>query len=171
MHTFAAAGAAFLICVLWFDLMFDVQVRGHDHNSDSVPASALASISGYYRRVTREAWPMNRLIAVVMLLTLLVIVLEIVFGPYHWWIGWISLVAAVSAIGLARVRTIPNASRLGKSSDSPEEQSRLARAIYRDHVYCLAAMTLVLILQLSAHSRHSRHKEVRVPATPQSAVL
>ena len=81
MHTFAAAGAAFLICVLWFDLMFDVQVRGHD--GESVPAAALASISSYYRRVTREAWPMNRLIAVVMLLTLLVIVLEIVFGRYH----------------------------------------------------------------------------------------
>jgi hypothetical protein len=169
MHTFAAAGAAFLICVLWFDLMFDVQVRGHD--GDSVPTSALASISAYYRRVTREAWPMNRLIAVVMLLTLLVIVIEIVFGSYHWWIGWTSLVAAVTAIGLARVRTIPNASRLGKSSDSPEEQSRLARAIYRDHIYCLAAMSLVLVLQLSAHGRHSRHKEVPVSATPHSALL
>lgn len=147
MHAFAAAGAAFLICVLWFDLMFDVQVRGHA--GDSVPARALASISAYYRRVTREAWPMNRLIAVVMLLTLLFIVIEIVLGAYHWWIGWISLVAAASAIGLARMRTIPNASRLGKASDSAEEQSRLARAIYRDHLYCLAAMSTVLALQLS----------------------
>jgi NADH:ubiquinone oxidoreductase subunit 6 (subunit J) len=148
VHTFAAAGAAFLICVLWFDLMFDVQVRGHD--GDPVRASALASISAYYRRVTREAWPMNRLIALVMLLTLLVIVIEIVLGSYHWWIGWISLVAAVTAIGLARMRTIPNASRLGKASDTPEEQSRLARAIYKDHLYCLTAMTVVLGLQLIA---------------------
>jgi len=169
MHTFAVAGAAFLICVLWFDLMFDVQVRGHD--GEQVPAAALASISGYYRRVTREAWPMNRLIAVVMLLTVIVIVLEIVFGRYHRWIEWISLFAAVSAIGLARVRTIPNASRLGKASDSPEEQSRLARAIYKDHIYCFAAMTIVLVLQLGAHGRHSRHKEVPLPTTPQSAVL
>jgi len=168
MHTFAAAGAAFLVCVLWFDLMFDVQVRGH---YGEVPANALASISGYYRRVTREAWPMNRLIAVVMLLTLLVIVLEIVLGRYPRWIEWISLLAAVSAIGLARMRTIPNASRLGKASDSAEEQSRLARAIYKDHIYCLAAMTLVLLLQLGAHARHSRHREVPVPTTPQSAVL
>ena len=168
MHTFAVAGAAFLICVLWFDLMFDVQVRGHD--GDTVPAAALASISGYYRRLT-EAWRMSRLVAVVMLLTLLVIVLEIVFGRYHRWIEWISLLAAVSAIGLARVRTIPNASRLGRAVDSPEEQSRLARAIYKDHIYCIAAMTLVLVLQLGAHGRHSRHKEVPVPTTPQSAVL
>jgi len=35
----------------------------------------------------------------VMLLTVLVIVLEIVFGRYHRWIEWISLFAAVSAIG------------------------------------------------------------------------
>ena len=170
MHTFVVAGAAFLICVLWFDLMFDVQVRGH---YGEVPANALASISGYYRRVTREAWPMNRLIAVVMLLTLLVIVLEIVFGRYHWWIEWLSLLAAASAIGLARMRTIPNAARLGKASDSPEEQSRLARAIYKDHLYCLAAMTLVLVLQLGAHDRHHGHKEKPEPATttPQSAVL
>ncbi|MGC2495385.1 hypothetical protein [Candidatus Binatus sp.] len=168
MHTFAAAGAAFLVCVLWFDLMFDVQVRGH---YGEVPANALASISGYYRRVTREAWPMNRLIAVVMLLTILVIILEIIFGRYHWWIEWLSLIAAASAIGLARVRTIPNASRLGKASDSPEEQSRLARRIYKDHIYCLAAMTLVLLLQLGAHGKRSRHKEVPVPTTPQSAVL
>jgi hypothetical protein len=169
MHTFAAAGAAFLVCVLWFDLMFDVQVRGHD--GESVPASALASISGYYRRVTREAWPMNRLIAVVMLLTLLVIVLEIVLGRYHWWIEWISLLAAASAIVLARMRTIPNASRLGKASDSPEEQSRLARRIYKDHIYCLAAMTLVLVLQLGAHRSHPRHHEKPANAIPQSAVL
>jgi hypothetical protein len=169
MHTFAAAGAAFLICVLWFDLMFDVQVRGH--YGASIPAGPLASISAYYRRVTREAWPMNRLIAVVMLLTVLIIVIEIVFGAYHWWIEWISLVAAVSAIGLARFRTIPNASRLGKASDSPEEQSRLARRIYKDHLYCLAAMTLVLVLQLGAYHSHRKHREKPAPGMPQSAVL
>ena len=72
MHSFAAAGAAFLICVLWFDLMFDTQVRGHD--GEVVPETALASISGYYRGIAR-AWPMNRLVALVMLLTVLVIVL------------------------------------------------------------------------------------------------
>ena len=30
MTAVAAAGAGFLLAVLWFDLMFDVQVRGHD---------------------------------------------------------------------------------------------------------------------------------------------
>jgi hypothetical protein len=150
MHACAAAGAAFLIAVLWFDLMFDVQVRGQDR--DSVPTAALASISSYYRRVTIEAYPMNRLIAVVMLLTLLAIVVEIFQNADHWWTTWISLAAAASAIGLARARTIPNAVRLGRASAPPDEQSRLARAIYRDHLYCIAAMLAVLALQLTART-------------------
>jgi hypothetical protein len=148
MHACAAAGAGFLIAVLWFDLMFDVQTR--KHSADPLPSEVLSSISAYYRRVTIEAYPMNRLIALVMLLTLLTIVVEIIQNVDHWWIRWISLAAAASAIGLARVRTVPNAMRLGRAADPPAEQTRLARAIYRDHTYCLAAIFVVLVLQLSA---------------------
>jgi hypothetical protein len=148
MHTSAAAGAAFLIAVLWFDLMFDVQTR--KHSGDTLPAEVLASISAYYRRVTIEAYPMNRLIAGVMLVTLLAILVEIVHSAGPLWVPWISLPAAASAIGLARTRTIPDAVRLGRAAVSPDAQSRLARAIYRDHLYCLGAMSVVLALQLSA---------------------
>lgn len=148
MHACVATGAGFLMAVLWFDLMFDVQTR--KHSGDTLPAEVLASISAYYRRVTIEAWPMNRMIAVVMLLTLLAITVEIVQNAGHWWLAWISLAAAASAIGVARARTVPNAMRLGRTADSAEAQSRLARAIYRDHLYCLAAMAAVVGLQLSA---------------------
>ena len=148
MHAFVAAGAGFLIAVLWFDLMFDVQTR--KHAADPLPTEILSSISAYYRRVTIEAWPMNRFITVVMILTLLAIVAEIFQNAEHWWVAWISLVAAASAIGLARVRTVPNAMRLGRAADSPAEQTHLARAIYRDHIYCLAAIFVLLILQLTA---------------------
>ena len=150
MHACAAAGAAFLIAVLWFDLMFDVQTR--KDASASLPSEVLSSISAYYRRVTIEAWPMNRMIAVVMLLTLLTINAEIVRGAGHWWVGWISLVCAASAIGVARMRTIPNAMRLGRATDSSDAQTDLARAIYKDHLYCLAAMTVLLALQLGSGS-------------------
>jgi hypothetical protein len=78
MHTFAAAGTGFLLAVLWFDLMFDVQTR--KHTDDVLPPEVLSSISGYYRRVTTEAYPMNRLVALVMLLTLAAICAEIVQG-------------------------------------------------------------------------------------------
>ena len=40
MRTFAAAGAGFLLAVLWFDLMFDVQTRGHA--GDVLPREVLA---------------------------------------------------------------------------------------------------------------------------------
>jgi hypothetical protein len=148
MHACVASGAAFLICVLWFDLMFDVQTRNHE--GDALPTEVLASISSYYRRVTIEAYPMNRLIALVMVLTLLAIIAEIIRNTDHWWVGWISLAAAITAIGLARTRTIPNAARLGRAKGSPEAQTTLARAIYRDHLFCIAAIAIVLVLQLSA---------------------
>ena len=82
MHTFAAAGAAFLLAVLWFDLMFDVQTRRQ--GGDVLPPEVLASISAYYRRVTTEAHPMNRLVALVMMLTLAAICAEIVQGENPW---------------------------------------------------------------------------------------
>jgi hypothetical protein len=148
MHACVASGAAFLICVLWFDLMFDVQTRNHE--GDALPTEVLASISSYYRRVTIEAYPMNRLIAVVMVLTVLAIITEIIKNTDHWSIGWISLAAAVSAIGLARTRTIPNAARLGRAKGSVEDQTTLARAVYRDHLFCIAAIATVLVLQLTA---------------------
>jgi hypothetical protein len=148
MHAFAATGAGFLIAVLWFDLMFDVQTR--KHSGAPLPDDVLASISAYYRRVTTQATPMNRLISVVMLATLAAIVVEIVNGSVPAWRGWISLVAAASAIGLAAVRTVRNAVRLGGAMDEVTVQTNLARTIYRDHLYCLAAMSLVVVLQLTA---------------------
>ena len=92
MHTFAAAGAAFLLAVLWFDLMFDVQTRKRVENP--LPPELLASISAYYRRVTTDAYPMNRLVALIMVLTLLAIGAEIVEGANPWWIGWGSMALA-----------------------------------------------------------------------------
>jgi len=148
MHSFAAAGAAFLLAVLWFDLMFDVQTRRH--STDPLPPQVLASISSYYRRVTTEAYPMNRLVALVMLLTLAAIVTEIVQGEYAWWIGWGSLLLAGSGFVPTMTRTVPNARRLGGAQDSAEERSRLARAICRDHMFSFARMSCVLVLQLFA---------------------
>ncbi len=147
MHAFAATGAGFLIAVLWFDLMFDVQVQ--KSSGDTLAPHTLASISAYYRRVTTDARPMNRLISVVMGLTVVSIGVEI-GGAYPWWITWPSLLLGLSAMGLAGARTIPNAVRLGRARDPLDVQTRLARGVYRDHLYCLAAMSAVVALQLSA---------------------
>ena len=148
MHTFVAAGAGFLLAVLWFDLMFDVQTRRHAGNS--LPPEILASISAYYRRVTTEAYPMNRLVALVMVLTLVAIVAQIVEAADPWWIGWGSLALAGSGFVPTLTRTVPNARRLGSAKDSPDMQSALARSVCRDHLFSFARMSLVLGLQLSA---------------------
>jgi len=148
MNALAASGAGFLLAVLWFDLMFDVQTRKSAANE--LPPDVLASISAYYRRVTTEAYPMNRLVALVMLLTLAAICVEIVRGEYAWWIAWGSLLVAASGFVPTLMRTVPNARRLGTAQDSPEEQTRLARAICRDHMLSFARMSVLLILQLIA---------------------
>lgn len=148
MHTFAAAGAGFLLAVLWFDLMFDMQTRGHAGNV--LPPEVLASISAYYRRVTTDAYPMNRLVALVMLLTLAAISVQIVQVDNPWWVGWGSIALAGSGFVPTMTRTVPNARRLGSGKDMAEEQSRLARAICRDHMFSFARMFLVLLLQLMA---------------------
>jgi hypothetical protein len=141
------AGAGFLLAVLWFDLMFDVQVLGH--RGRELPEEALASISFYYRRVTTGARPMNRLIAAVMLATVVAIGVQIADGDRSPWVGWASLALAGSAILLAAAHTLPAAVRLGQRIDRVDRQSRLARSIWRDHLLCLAAIAALLTIQLS----------------------
>ena len=149
MNILVATGAGFLLAVLWFDLMFDVQVR--KHRGDVLPPEVLASISAYYRRVTTEAFPMNRLVALMMLATMSAIVAEIVVGANPWWVAWGSLLISGSGIVPSLRQTVPNARRLGSGVDSPEEQSALARGIYRSHVGSFARMSTVLALQLFGH--------------------
>jgi hypothetical protein len=147
VNAFAAAGAGFLLAVLWFDLMFDVQVRGH---RGVLPDSVLRSIATYYARVTTAARPMNRLITAVMLATLAALAVEIIDGTPARWVGVASLALALFATGTAGARIVPRAVRLGTRRDSLERQSALARSIYRGHVACLCAIAAVLVLQLAS---------------------
>ena len=141
-----AAGAGFLLAVLWFDLMFDVQVRRfRDPDGDA----RLRSIADYYGRVTIEAYPANRLVASVMLVVLAGSVLQVVVGPLSRGRALLALLVALAPIGLAAVRVVPSAMRLGARRDPLEGQRELARSIWRDHVFCFAAMLLFLILQLA----------------------
>lgn len=147
MTAFATAGAGFLLAVLWFDLMFDVQIR--THSGAILPADVLKSISTYYRRVTSDASPMGRLVGAMMLVTLLSIAVEIASARFPVVIAWLSLALSVAAVSVTAARTVRNAIRLGNVLDSPQEQSVLARSIYRDHVFCFVAMGSVLALQLA----------------------
>jgi len=112
---FVTAGAGFLLSVLWFDMMFDVQIAGR--TEQGLPGGPLGSIAAYYRRVTTAARPMNRLIAAVMLGTLAAIIVEIVEADSPRWVGWASLVLAAAPILLAGAHTVPSAVRLGARGD------------------------------------------------------
>jgi hypothetical protein len=144
-----AASAGFLIAVLWFDLIFDVQVVRH-HRSDVLPAPALASVSAYYRRVTTTASPMGRLVGVTMAVLLGALLWQAARGDSPVWVSAVSMPAAALAIGLAVLRVFRRARRLGERADTPAIQTWLARSILRDHLVCLAAMSLLLTVQLAA---------------------
>jgi hypothetical protein len=146
MPVFVVAGGGFLIAVLWFDLMFDIQAR----RGPTLPPEVLASISAYYRRVTINANPMGQLVAVVMALTIAATVAEIVRDTAPMWIGSTTLVLVLCAVALTLARTVRNAVRLGRAQDGPAVQTGLARSILRDHVCCLALMVAAVGLQFAA---------------------
>jgi hypothetical protein len=142
---FVTAGAGFLLAVLWFDLMFDVQVGGR-----ATPApAALESISAYYRRVTLQASPMNRLVALVMLGTIAALIAQLAQGDTPRWASGVCLALVLGACGLALFHTFGNGARLGSGRHPAERQERLARLMLRDHLLCLPAITAVLVIQLA----------------------
>jgi hypothetical protein len=138
------AGAGFLAAVLWFDLMFDVQaLRLDDPDGDA----RLASIADYYRRVTIEAYPANRLVATVMLCTIAGSVLRLWRAPSLR--ALVALALVVAPVALAARRVVPNAMRLGGRRDPPGAQRALARTILWDHAFCLACIVIFLLLLLA----------------------
>lgn len=147
MNPVIAAAAGFLIAVLWFDLMFDVQLLRH-RGSSAADREPLDSISAYYRRVTTTASPMGRLVALVMLALIAGLITQAVRGDAPVWVSAVSLPAAAIGIGLAGARTLPAAQRLGTRVDAADVQHRIGRGILRDHLICFAAMVTLLVVQL-----------------------
>jgi hypothetical protein len=148
-----AACGGFLLAVLWMDLMFDVQVLRHRRSGAELPEAVLASIAGYYRRVTTTARPMGHLVGVVMATTLVTALASIAAGGGERWLAVASLLLCGGPIGLAFARVHPNAVRLAARSDTALRQSALARSICRDHLLCLAGILGFVALQLSAGGR------------------
>ena len=140
------ACAGFLLAVLWMDLIFDTQISRRARRGDN--DQALVSISGYYRRATTTSRPMSALIVLVMGILLVALAVEAIPGVRPGWMLGLSAVLAGGPILLALVRTVPNAVRLGRRTDPPDEQTRLARAILRDHIASGIGMCAFLVLWL-----------------------
>jgi hypothetical protein len=138
----------FLLAVLWFDLMFDVQVLRHRREA-LVPEPALASIAAYYRRVTTEARPMSYAVRAVMSILLMTVLVQLACGIGSRGVARASL-ALLGLPLLLAVRVIPNARRLGARTGSDAEQSALARSICRDHQLCFAGIAAFVGLRLWA---------------------
>lgn len=149
MTALVVACGGFLLAVLWFDLIFDVQTLRHPPTGD-LPEPVLASIAGYYRRVTTTASPMGHAVGVVMVIAAIGVVVQLLRGTEPRWVPLLSLALGAVPMGLALARVVPNAVRLGARTDPVAEQSRLARAICRDHLFCLVAVAGFLGVQLWA---------------------
>jgi len=152
MARLLAACGGFLLAVLWMDLMFDVQAT----RLTGVPAAdaaALQSIAGYYRRVTTDAFPMNRLIGAVMIVTVLASAWRALRERRTSVV--VSALLAALPIGLALARVFPNAVALAATTD-PALQTSLARAILREHVACLGAIALFTVLEVGRSTPRRR---------------
>lgn len=146
MASLLTACSGFLLAVLWIDLMFDVQVLRYRKLTGELPEAVLASIAAYYHRATTTSRPMNRLIALVMVALLGALVLQAARGRDPGWLLVTSAVLASIPVMLALMHTVPDAVQLGGRTDSPSEQTRLARSICRDHLLCAACLLAFLVL-------------------------
>jgi len=142
--------AGFLLAVLWFDLMFDVQVLGRRPVGEPLAEPVLASIAAYYRHVTTSARPMSYLVGLVMLVTMGGTLIQVFVGRGPVAIRLAALALCGVPIVTARARTLPHAVRLGARTDSVEVQSALARAICRDHLAFFPSIAAFAAIQLLA---------------------
>lgn len=148
MTAVLVASGAFLLAVLWMDLMFDVQSVGLARADTAARETALASIAGYYRRVTTEAFPMNRLIAAVMLVQLGGIVHQVLREPALRGVrALVVVVLGVAPPVFALTRIVPDAVRLAAGRDDIAMRSILARRIFHAHIACFVAVAAFVVLE------------------------
>jgi hypothetical protein len=150
MSSILIACAGFLAGILWMDLLFDSQIV-------RMPAEpAVAVISAYYENATLNAYPMNRIIGVVMLLTVIGAIVQLVRSQTGRGLTALAAGAASVAVGLALMRVVPNAMRMGARSGELAEQVDLARSIFFDHIVCLILMVAFIVLQVVATAQANR---------------
>jgi uncharacterized lipoprotein NlpE involved in copper resistance len=161
MTQILSLAGGFLLAVLWFDLMFDVQVLGAAPGV--LPEETLASIAAYYARVTIDAAPMSRLVAAMMVIAVAGSLWRLVRRVPPIGLTALAFMAAAAPVALAATRVLPNVVRLGGRTDTLAVQSDLARAICWDHIACFASILLFCVLQVVA-GRRDRQRALAIGA-------
>lgn len=137
------ACGGFLTGVLWMDLLFDTQVLRRP------PEDVVGVIAAYYENATLRAYPMNRVIGLVMIVTALGSLYQLLRGRIERKTALAAAACSTIAVGLALTRIVPNAMRLGARGGSVEEQVELAQTICFDHMVCLTIMLAFIAVQIA----------------------
>ena len=146
-NTAACSSQTFLCAVLWFDLMFDVQV--FPYLKKKLPKSALDSICEYYKRVTIDASPMGKFVGIVMLFVVVSHILEFLENEgICFYLSILSFCCSFYGMLLASIRTLPYAMRLGRGKEDVEVLNTLAFQVFYDHASSLCFMCIAVIIQL-----------------------
>ena len=112
------AGLGFLSGILWIDLMFDVQMLRASRSDARATERSLSAVAAYYRHATSGAGPLDLLIAIVMLATLLALAAQLLAAASPRWLSWTSFVTAGGPIALALLHTVlSSAIKLGALTD------------------------------------------------------
>lgn len=134
--------AGFLAAVLWFDLMWDVQVI--PYLQTGVPDDVVASISTYYRRVTTDASPMGNLVGLVMLIGITTNLVRFFRSGESLFKRSASVVLMTTPTTWALVSIVPAAVALGAGTANGGET---AIYIFWAHVGCLAMIVSLIAVQ------------------------
>jgi len=146
MRLLTCTGLGFLLAVLWFDLMFDVQAWKFTRGQ--VPENIRESIATYYARVTTSARPMNLAVALMMLVTLVSEIGTMIETQISLWRSLVTIILTLTSVALAASHTVPTAKRIGARIDDAQHHSFLIRSVLRDHRICFVTIFVVLLLQL-----------------------
>lgn len=133
----------FVIAFTWFQLRFDWLALPYRGKPGLLPEEVLVTITDFHRYLRARV-----LLAIVMIVTLLLIIIEIVQVSVPVWVSWSSLILYIVGMAWASLVVIPCGKRLGMRVDSLEEQTRLAHNLLPMHLVAFGIILVVWVLQL-----------------------
>lgn len=136
----------FVLSIGWVDLKFDWLAVRYRGKPGVLPEEVLAPMTYFFRYVTGK--PIVFITGLVLIVTALI--LEIVQASVPAWVAWTSLVLFGVAMTWITAFVVPTARRFGRRTDTLEEQTRIAHALFGMHLTGFVLVFTVAVLQLYA---------------------